>query len=68
MLVEKIDHAFTNIKENGIQNVLSLRGNPPHGQDKFVKVEDGFACSLDLVKHIRLNYGDYFGITVASYP
>ncbi|KDP29529.1 hypothetical protein JCGZ_19242 [Jatropha curcas] len=68
MPVEKIDHALQTIKSNGIQNVLALRGDPPHGQDKFVQVEGGFACALDLVKHIRSKYGDYFGITVAGYP
>ncbi|RAL48196.1 hypothetical protein DM860_005620 [Cuscuta australis] len=68
MPVEKIDHALDTIKSNGIQNVLALRGDPPHGQDKFVQVEGGFSCALDLVKHIRDKYGDYFGITVAGYP
>lgn len=50
MPVEKIDHALETIKSNGIQNVLALRGDPPHGQDKFVQVEGGFACALDLVR------------------
>ncbi|TVU44433.1 hypothetical protein EJB05_03874 [Eragrostis curvula] len=68
MPVEKIDHALETIKSNGIQNVLALRGDPPHGQDKFVQVEGGFACALDLVQHIRAKYGDYFGVTVAGYP
>ncbi|XP_050236712.1 methylenetetrahydrofolate reductase (NADH) 2-like [Mercurialis annua] len=68
MPVEKIDHALETIKSNGIQNVLALRGDPPHGQDKFVQVEGGFGCALDLVEHIRSKYGDYFGITVAGYP
>ncbi|XP_015058397.1 methylenetetrahydrofolate reductase 2-like [Solanum pennellii] len=68
MPVEKIDHALDTIKANGIQNVLALRGDPPHGQDKFVQVEGGFACALDLVKHMRAKYGDYFGITIAGYP
>ncbi|XP_013615326.1 PREDICTED: methylenetetrahydrofolate reductase 1-like [Brassica oleracea var. oleracea] len=68
MPVEKIDHALETIRSNGIQNVLALRGDPPHGQDKFVQVEGGFACALDLVNHIRSKYGDYFGITVAGYP
>lgn len=49
MPVEKIDHALDTIKSNGIQNVLALRGDPPHGQDKFVQVEGGFSCALDLV-------------------
>jgi methylenetetrahydrofolate reductase (NADPH) len=54
MPVEKIDHALETIKSNGIQNVLALRGDPPHGQDKFVQVEGGFACALDLVRsHLR---------------
>ncbi|KAL5724236.1 hypothetical protein ACHQM5_007520 [Ranunculus cassubicifolius] len=68
MPVEKIDHALDTIKGNGIQNVLALRGDPPHGQDKFVTVEGGFSCALDLVQHMRTKYGDYFGITVAGYP
>ncbi|RZS03027.1 hypothetical protein BHM03_00033150 [Ensete ventricosum] len=76
MPVEKIEHALDTIKANGIQNVLALRGDPPHGQDKFVQVAGGFACALDLVRfqffslvqHIRAKYGDYFGITVAGYP
>ncbi|KAF1896307.1 hypothetical protein Lal_00018590 [Lupinus albus] len=68
MPVDKIDHALQTIKSNGIQNVLALRGDPPHGQDKFVQAEGGFACARDLVKHIREKYGDYFGITVAGYP
>ena len=68
MPVDKIDHALETIKSNGIQNVLALRGDPPHGQEKFVQTEGGFACARDLVKHIRSKYGDYFGITIAGYP
>ncbi|KAL8482647.1 hypothetical protein ACS0TY_025622 [Phlomoides rotata] len=68
MPVDKIDHALTTIKSYGVQNVLALRGDPPHGQDKFVQVDGGFSCALDLVKHMRSKYGDYFGITVAGYP
>lgn len=49
MPVEKIDHALQTIKVNGLQNVLALRGDPPKGQDKFVQIEGGFACALDLV-------------------
>ncbi|KAL9321549.1 hypothetical protein ACSQ67_013388 [Phaseolus vulgaris] len=47
MPVEKIDHAL-HIKSYGLQNVLALQGDPPHGQDKFVQVEGGFACARDL--------------------
>ncbi|CAM8947732.1 unnamed protein product [Rhodiola kirilowii] len=68
MPVDKIDHALATIKTNGIQNVLALRGDPPKGQDKFVQIEGGLGCALDLVKYIRFKYGDYFGIAVAGYP
>eukprot|EP00271_Cylindrocystis_brebissonii_P012969 TRINITY_DN32499_c0_g1_i1.p1 TRINITY_DN32499_c0_g1~~TRINITY_DN32499_c0_g1_i1.p1 ORF type:complete len:597 (-),score=129.56 TRINITY_DN32499_c0_g1_i1:465-2255(-) len=68
MPATKVDEALDHIKAAGIQNVLALRGDPPHGQDKFQTVEGGFSCALDLVKHIREKYGDYFGITVAGYP
>ncbi|CAF1872641.1 hypothetical protein F2Q70_00028823 [Brassica cretica] len=68
MPVEKIDHALETIRSNGIQNVLALRGDPPHGENKFVQVEGGFGCALDLVNHIRSKYGDYFGVAVAGYP
>jgi Methylenetetrahydrofolate reductase len=52
------------VKDLGIQNVLALRGDPPKGQDSFQAVEGGFACALDLVKYIRQQHGDYFGIAV----
>ncbi|XP_042486291.1 methylenetetrahydrofolate reductase 1-like [Macadamia integrifolia] len=68
MPIEEIDHALDTIKSQGIHNVLALRGDPPLGQDKFVKTEGGFECALDLVTHIRNKYGDYFGITIAGYP
>lgn len=50
MPVEKLDDALDNVKSNGIQNILALRGDPPHGQDKFVTIEGGFSCALDLVR------------------
>jgi len=52
----------------GITNILALRGDPPKGQDAFTPVEGGFACALDLVRHIRARHGDAFGIAVAGYP
>lgn len=41
------------VRKNGIQNILALRGDPPKGQEKFEVVEGGFSCALDLVKYIR---------------
>ncbi|CAN8267914.1 unnamed protein product [Cochlearia groenlandica] len=68
MNIDDINDALDDIKSNGIQNVLALRGDPPPKQDKFVPCQGGFDCALDLVNHIRNKYGDYFGITVAGYP
>jgi len=68
MKKEMIDHALERCKEIGIRNILALRGDPPHGQDRWTATEGGFNCALDLVKYIKDKYGDYFGIAVAGYP
>ncbi len=54
------------LQDRGIQNVLALRGDPPQGQDQFVKPENGFAYANELVEFIRKNYD--FCIGVAGYP
>lgn len=54
-------------KARGIRNILALRGDPPAGKE-WTKCEDGFEHGTDLVKFIRANYDDYFGICVAGYP
>jgi len=68
MPVEKLESALQEVKKAGIHNILALRGDPPKGEEEFKVVEGGFACALDLVKYIRAQYGDYFGIAVAGYP
>lgn len=68
MPVEKLEAALQQCKQAGIRNILALRGDPPHGEEKFTQVEGGFSCALDLVKYIRENHGDYFGICVSGYP
>ena len=68
MPAEKVDEALAACKEVGVSNILALRGDPPKGQEKFVAVEGGFECALDLVKHIKAGHGDHFGLCVAGYP
>lgn len=68
MPVEKLEAALQQCKQAGIKNILALRGDPPHGEEKFTQVEGGFSCALDLVKYIREKHGDYFGICVSGYP
>jgi methylenetetrahydrofolate reductase (NADPH) len=65
---EKIDHALEEAKDNGIVNLLCLRGDPPQGITNYDSSNDYFQYAEDLVKYIREKYGDYFCICVAGYP
>ncbi|OJT07587.1 Methylenetetrahydrofolate reductase 1 [Trametes pubescens] len=64
---EKVDIALREAKQHGCRNVLALRGDPPVGKE-WEAVEGGFRYGVDLVHHIRKEYGDYFDIAVAGYP
>jgi len=68
MKSELITEALEGAKKAGISNIVALRGDPPAGQKEWAAVEGGFTCALDLVKHIRKEYGAEFGISVAGYP
>ncbi|CCA74929.1 probable MET13-putative methylene tetrahydrofolate reductase [Serendipita indica DSM 11827] len=65
---EKVDIALREAKSHGCRNILALRGDPPAGQDEWTAVDGGFVHGIDLVRHIRKNYGDYFEIAVAGFP
>merc|ERR1719428_526248 len=69
---ESLKQALDTCKENGICNILALRGDPPgyleKGGEGFKQCEGGFAYATDLVKYIREEYGDYFCVAVAGYP
>ncbi|KAH9919945.1 methylenetetrahydrofolate reduct [Amylocystis lapponica] len=65
---EKVDIALRDAKQHGCRNVLALRGDPPMGKDEWEAVEGGFVHGIDLVRHIRSQYGDYFDIAVAGFP
>ena len=60
--------ALQTCKDNDVRNIVALRGDPPHGQEKWEATEGGFECALDLVKFIRREHGDYFCVGVAGYP
>ncbi|KAI8063579.1 methylenetetrahydrofolate reduct [Gongronella butleri] len=68
MPAEEVDKALAAAKACGCQNILALRGDPPQGQDRWESCEGGFSNAIDLVKYIRKQYGDYFGIAVAGHP
>lgn len=63
-----IRKALQQAKDAGIENIVALRGDPPAGQEEWKASEGGFACALDLVKFIKAEFKDAFGISVAGYP
>ncbi len=50
----------------GIDNVLALRGDPPAGEEQWVKTEGGLEYSHELVRLIRADYP--FAIGAACFP
>jgi methylenetetrahydrofolate reductase (NADPH) len=50
----------------GVDNVLALRGDPPAGQEEWIKTDGGLEYSRELVELIR---GDYpFAVGAACFP
>lgn len=64
---EIVRNALEEAKSNNIRNILALRGDPPIGED-WKASDEKFKYAIDLVKFIREEYGDFFGICVAGYP
>lgn len=54
------------LREAGIENILALRGDPPEGQENFVRTEGGFGYANELAGFIRDNYS--FCVGGAFYP
>lgn len=63
---EEIAHVLDRLRDAGLHNVLALRGDPPKGQETFVKSEGGFGYASELAKFIRSGYG--FCVGGACYP
>lgn len=55
------------VAASGVENVIALRGDPPKGQDTFVKTEGGFANANELVSFIR-DEKLPFCVAAACYP
>ena len=66
--VDMIKHALASVKEQGLMNLLAVRGDPPKGEETWTAAVGGFSCALDLIKYIRQEHGDYFGLACAGYP
>jgi methylenetetrahydrofolate reductase (NADPH) len=64
----QVRHALLLAKEAGVHNVLALRGDAGKGQNRWEAVEGGLGNATELVRFIREEFGDYFGIAVAGHP
>ena len=54
-------------QQEGIENVVALRGDPPRGDTEFRPVAGGLRYANELVELVRGEFPD-FGIAVAGYP
>ena len=54
------------LRDNGIENVLPLRGDPPRGETEFVRPEGGFGYAQELARFIRSGYD--FCLGGSAYP
>lgn len=54
------------LKDEHVENILALRGDPPEGTEKFLRTEGGFGYANELVEFIK-NHNN-FSLGVAGYP
>ncbi len=66
---EELASIIKQIEDDGIRNIMALRGDPPPEMGgKFRKVEGGIEYCYELIDMIREIGGDYFSIGVAGFP
>jgi methylenetetrahydrofolate reductase (NADPH) len=65
--VEELHAALAEMEQLGIRNVLTLRGDPPQGQDTFEPVPDGLEFASELAGLVSSTEHDFF-IAGACYP
>ncbi len=63
---EEIIEILKDYKNNGIENILALRGDFPIGEINHI--DKGLRHSTDLIGLIRENFGGFFSIGGAVYP
>ena len=64
--VQELRSTLDEMRAAGIDNVLALRGDPPGGQDEWVKTDGGLEYSRELVGLIKDDYP--FAIGAACFP
>lgn len=64
--VEEIDQMLESLEQNGIENILALRGDPPANQPDFDFSKNVFKHAYELIRHIRSKNKDIC-ISAAAY-
>lgn len=62
----ELDSVLKELKAGGVDNVLALRGDPPKGEERFVRTEGGFEQASQLTAFIAQEHD--FCIGAACYP
>ena len=65
---DELQSVLERIAGAGVENVLTLRGDPPKGQSVFTPVDGGFRYAEELVGFVRGLYGSRFCLGGACYP
>ncbi|NTV91326.1 MAG: methylenetetrahydrofolate reductase [NAD(P)H] [Clostridiales bacterium] len=63
--IKEVDEMLGGMHQQGLENVLALRGDPPVGQPDFDFSNNPYGYASDLVRHIRGTNG--FCIAAAAY-
>ena len=64
---DEIGQILSTYSNNGIHNIMALRGDPPKGESFAKPPADGFAYASDLVTFIKANFPQ-MGVGVAGFP
>jgi len=65
--VEQLRSYLAEASEQGVENIVALRGDPPKGDTTFQPVPGGFCYANELVALICREFPQ-FGVAVAGYP
>jgi methylenetetrahydrofolate reductase (NADPH) len=64
---DEIHQILVKYQENGIHNIMALRGDPPQGSNQVEIPADGFPFAYDLVLYIKQQF-PAMGVGVAGFP
>jgi methylenetetrahydrofolate reductase (NADPH) len=64
--VDELRGQLDQMRDNGVENVLALRGDPPAGETVWTATEGGLTYSRELIELIRRDYD--FAIGAACFP